>query len=143
MNRRDLIKISAGAAAIAARGQSKHKFFTPDEFAAVDELTELIIPADEKSGGARAARVADYIDFRLSEAFEQSSRDEWRTGLAQFLKAPDRLALLTKLSNANDPFFATLKHQTISAYYSSKIGIEDQDYKGNTYQQGDYSGELP
>lgn len=43
-------------------------FFTKQEFALVDELTELIIPADDHSPGARAAQVAGYIDFRLSEA---------------------------------------------------------------------------
>jgi gluconate 2-dehydrogenase subunit 3-like protein len=144
MNRRDLFKISAGAAAVAARGQAAHKFFTPEEFAVVDELTEMIIPADEKSGGAHAAKVAEYIDFRLSEAFEQRARDQWRAGIAPFLKTPDRLALLTKLSDSNDEFFAVLKHETIGAYYTSKIGIHDDlDYKGNTYQQGDYAGELP
>lgn len=143
MNRRDLIKISAGAVAVAAHAQP-HRFFTPEEFAVVDELTEMIIPKDEKSGGARAAKVADYIDARLAEAFEPSERELWRTGLKAFLKSEDRLALLTKLSDAKDPFFAVLKQDTIRAYYTSKIGIhDDQDYKGNTYQQGEYAGELP
>ena len=37
-------------------------FFTPEELALVDELSEMIIPADAHSPGARAARVAAYID---------------------------------------------------------------------------------
>jgi len=144
MNRRDLFKISAiGGAAIAACAAEPHKFFTPEEFAVVDELTEMIIPADEKSGGAKAAQVAAYIDRRLAEAFEQEQRDRWRAGLKPSLATQDRLALLTKLSDARDDFFESLKHETIRGYYSSKIGIADQDYKGNTYQQGDYAGELP
>src|SRR5262249_32603109 len=44
-----------------------HSFFTPAEFEMVDELSELIIPADEHSPGARAAKVAEYIDRRLAE----------------------------------------------------------------------------
>ena len=48
----------------------------------MSELTEIIIPADEKSGGAKAAGVAQYIDQRLAEAFVQSERDEWRKQLA-------------------------------------------------------------
>ena len=144
MNRRDLFKISAiGGAAIAACAAEPHKFFTPEEFAVVDELTEMIIPADEKSGGAKAAQVAAYIDRRLAEAFEQEQRDRWRAGLKPFLATQDRLALLAKLSDARDDFFESLKHETIRGYYSSKIGIADQDYKGNIYQQGDYAGELP
>ncbi len=144
MNRRDLFKISViGGTAIAARAAEPHKFFTPEEFKTVDDLTDMIIPADEKSGGAKTAEVAKYIDQRLAEAFDQSERDLWRNGLKPFLTSPDRLGLLKKLSDANDPFFAALKHDTIRGYYSSRVGIQDQDYKGNTYQQGDYAGELP
>ena len=153
MNRRNLFKISAGAVAVAARGQTAHRFFTPEEYAVVDELTETIIPTDEKSGGARAAKVADYIDSKLAEAFEQAERDRWRAGVKLFLDTPqdERLALLKRLAanetqprDARDDFFIALKNETIRGYYSSKIGIhDDQDYKGNTYQQGDYAGELP
>ena len=153
MNRRDLIKISAGAVAVAANAQSPHRFLTAEEFAALDELAEMIIPADDKSGGARAAKAAEYIDKRLAETFEQSTRDQWRAGLAVFIKTPaaERLALLTSLAakeyqavSADEKFFVELKHETIGAYYTSKIGIhDDQDYKGNTYQQGDYAGEPP
>ena len=151
MKRRDLIKISAAAMAVAARAQAPHRFFTPEEFAIVDDLAEMIIPADQKSGGARAAKVAEYIDFRLAEAFDQETRDRWRAGIAVFAKAPDRQALLTKLApneqhptTSEEEFFVTLKRETIRGYYTSKIGIhDDQDYKGNTLQQGDYAGELP
>src|SRR5574342_1068253 len=45
-------------------------FLTPDERALLDELTELIIPADDHSPGARAAGVAAYIDGRLAESLE-------------------------------------------------------------------------
>ena len=145
MKRRDLFKISAGAVAVAAHAQP-HRFFTPEEYAAVDELTEMIIPADEKSGGAHAAKVVDCIDQRLAEAFEQEERDHWRAGLNPFLaiSSAERLARLTQLDDSKDAFFAALKHETIRGYYTSKIGIhDDQDYQGNTYQQGTYAGELP
>ncbi|HVN03139.1 MAG TPA: gluconate 2-dehydrogenase subunit 3 family protein, partial [Bryobacteraceae bacterium] len=84
INRRDLIKIGAGAAlaapaAFAVTGEPK--FFTPAEFALLDELTEIIIPADDHSPGARAANVTAYIDARTAEAFEAKERDDWRAGL--------------------------------------------------------------
>ena len=41
---------------------SAPKFFTRAQYALVDELTEILIPADEHSGGARAAGVVTYID---------------------------------------------------------------------------------
>ena len=166
IGRRSLIKLTAGAAiASQAYAAGRPKFFTPDELALVDELTELIIPADEKSGGARAAKVAEYIDATVAEAFEQHERDSWRAGLARvnalsrelhenaFLKCSpaQRTAVLSRMAaNESNPkapeelFFRDLKAFTIRGYYTSKIGIhDDMGYLGNTYQQGDYAGELP
>src|ERR1700722_19748758 len=50
-DRRDLFKLGLGAT--LAHGAGKHRFFTDEEFAMVEELTEIIIPTDEKSGGAK------------------------------------------------------------------------------------------
>jgi sugar phosphate isomerase/epimerase len=145
-DRRDLFKLGLGAT--LARGAGKHRFFTDEEFSLVYELTEIIIPADEKSGGAKAAGVAEYIDQRLAEAFEQSERDEWRKQLALVPKsfltsgASQRSAFVRSIEKK--PFFATLKKATVRGYYTSSIGIhDDMDYLGNTLQQGDYAGFLP
>ncbi len=152
MHRRDLIKLSAGAA-LVAKAASPHRFFTEAEYEVVDQLTEMIIPADEKSGGAKAARVANYIDARLAEAFLPEDREQWRAGLKPFVDAAadQRSALLVRIAaNEKNPktqeehFFGVLKDATIHGYYTSKIGIHDDlDYKGNVYQSGDYAGELP
>ena len=41
-------------------------------------------------------------------------------------------------------FYRQLKGATVRAYYTSSIGIhDDQHYKGNVYQQGDYAGFDP
>jgi hypothetical protein len=164
--RRDLIKITAGAALVSqSRAAGAHRFFTADEYALVDELTELIIPADDRSGGAHAARVAEFIDAALAEAFEQSARDTWRKGLlrvnalaremhgSDFLNctASDRVDVLTRMANnetapqaPEELFFRELKTLTVRGYYTSKIGIhDDMGYLGNTLQQGEYAGELP
>ncbi len=167
LSRRELIKLGAGAAlavtltgldakAGAQTAQEKAPlFFTKDEFALVDELTELIIPTDEHSPGARAAQVASYIDFRLSESFEEQPRTLWRDGLkliellsqemsgSPFLQASaeQRTAVLTRISqNELNPvrpeeiFFKELKSRAARAYYTSKIGIDtEMEYKGNSY----------
>jgi sugar phosphate isomerase/epimerase len=153
-DRRDLIKLSLGAA--LGRGAGKHKFFTDEEYALVDELTDIIIPTDEKSGGARAAKVAEYIDQVLAEAFDSEKRHEWRIQLSlidpksskmhgcAFLKGDNTQRIAVVASMEKEPFFATLKAETVRGYYSSKIGIhDDMDYKGNTFQQGEYAGFLP
>jgi hypothetical protein len=164
LTRREAIKLGAAAtvAASLALGQSLEAqpaaaaaFFTPDELALVDELSELIIPADDHSPGARGAKVATYIDSRLAEAWDPKDKQTWRDGLKlveelsrqssgkPFLQAsPDeRRAILTRMSqNEHTPqkpeelFFVELKARVVHAYYTSEIGIKQEvEYKGNTY----------
>ena len=138
------------------------KLFTSAELALLDELSELIIPTDEHSPGARVAGVAPYIDFRLSESLEPEEQTTWRSGLAAveglakemngkpFLQgsAEQRVAVLARMAAAektpqtpSERFFQTLKGWTIRAYYTSKVGIHaDQQYKGNVIQPGEYAG---
>jgi hypothetical protein len=160
INRRELIKIGAGVvlggaagpAALAVDGEAP-KFFTPAEFALLDELTEMIIPTDDHSPGARAAKVAAYLDARVAEAFDPKEKEDWRAGLilvnelsqkinkhAFMESSPDeRVAVLTQMAKnemkpktIEEEFFVTLKHATARAYYTSKIGIhQEMEYKGN------------
>jgi hypothetical protein len=138
------------------------KFLTAGELALLDELTELIIPADDHSPGARAAGVAAYVDGRLAESLEPDWQARWRSGLQAvdglsrelhgkpFLEAApeQRVAVLTRMAaGESDPktspehFFRELKGWTARAYYTSKIGIHlDQEYKGNVYQRGEFAG---
>jgi hypothetical protein len=150
------------ARAAEAAGAAAPRFLTAPEFALLDQLTELIIPADAHSPGARAAGVAAYIDLRLSESLEPEWQASWRSGLQavealsrelharSFLDAtPDqRIAVLTRMAAGErdpktpaDHFFQELKRWTVRGYYTSKIGIHvDQQYKGNVYQRGEYAG---
>jgi hypothetical protein len=175
-SRREVLKITAGAAlavpllqtgAAAAPAAAAPRFFTRDELALLDELSEMIIPADAHSGGARAAKVAPFIDGRFADAVlppELEARKRWKDGLARvdalaremhggsFLAGTpeQRVAVLTRMSaNEGSPkapeelFFRELKGRTIHGYYTSKIGIhEEMEYKGNTLQAS-YAGEVP
>ncbi len=168
LSRREMLQATAAALALPlvklpiAGGQAPKKFFTAAEFAVVDELSDMIIPTDEKSGGARAAGVATYLDARLAESFEPEPQDQFRTGLKAvedlshelngkaFMESTreQRLAVLTRMAaGESDPktpaekFFREIKGATVQAYYTSKVGIhDDQGYKGNVYQTGDYAG---
>jgi hypothetical protein len=166
LSRRDVLKVGAAATVAAslgvadALGQSPapdvtHRFFTPDEFAMVDELCEMIVPTDAHSPGARAAKVASFIDGQLAEAWDETDRVTWRHGLElvngsardahgkPFMQASpaERLAILTRFAaNERNPqtpqeqFFVELKAKVIQAYYTSEIGIkQDIGYKGNVY----------
>src|SRR5216684_818269 len=144
-----------------AEPKSAARFFTPARHALVDELSETIIPADSHSGGAKAAKVADYIDQVLRESPDDNQKALWREGLRlvdlmsrhysgkSFVDASseERIAVLTLLSDHEQMtdlpevrFFIELKRLTVRGYYTSKIGIHDElEYKGNRILQ-DYVG---
>ena len=134
------------------------KALTAEQYATVEALTEAIIPADERSPGAKQARVADYIDLLLSEA-DEARRAQWTEGLAAldadattrfgkpFLKL-DAAQVETVLTDASknekapalsknersalELFFVTAKQATVHGYYTSEIGIHQElRYKGN------------
>jgi len=133
------------------------RFFTPAQHALIEELAETIIPADSHSGGAKAAKVADYIEVTVRESTDETKQALWREGLRlidsmsrhyngkSFVEAApeERVAVLTVLSD-NDRmvdlpevrFFHELKGMTVFGYYTSKIGIHDDlEYKGNRILQ--------
>jgi hypothetical protein len=144
---------------VFARIQETHaapqpKVLTVSQFRTLEALVEMIIPADDRSPGAREARVADYIDLLLSE-LEPEGALRWIGGLAAldaestarftmpFVSlAPARAdAILREISrNEREPrtpleeFFVMTKQATVRGYYSSEIGVHQElRYKGNTF----------
>src|SRR4029453_2996581 len=57
------------------------RVLTPPQYVTVERLVEAIIPTDERSPGAKDARVADYMDLLLAEA-DEGLRKEGLAGLA-------------------------------------------------------------
>jgi hypothetical protein len=112
-----------------------------------------VIPADSHSGGAKVAKVADYIEQFLRESIDDNEKSIWREGLPlidmmsqhyngkSFVdsSSEQRIAVLTVLSDNERMtdlpevrFFRELKRLTVHGYYTSKIGIHDElEYKGN------------
>jgi hypothetical protein len=130
----------------------KLAFLSSAQYATIDAVAEAIIPEDDHSPGARAARVADYIDLLLSES-DETTRKSWLNGLALLdgeshkrfnrkvseLPPAQMTQLLTAISqNETEPktpldqFFIATKEATIRGYYTSEIGIQRElEYKGN------------
>jgi hypothetical protein len=100
VSRRDALKtIGAGAGAMVAlpwlseeglaafaeiqtsRAAPVLKVLSAAQYATTEALVEAIIPADDRSPGAKEARVADYLDLLLSEA-QPPLRQQWLEGLA-------------------------------------------------------------
>jgi hypothetical protein len=144
-----------GAAQAQAAGQAAAlKFFTPEELALVTTISDMIIPTDAHSPGAKAAGVPAFIDLMVSES-SQETKTLWRDGLAavermsreKFSAGFDaateeqRTKLLTDISKderkpntVEERFWVAIKNLTIDGYYTSEIGIhQDLQYKGNSF----------
>jgi hypothetical protein len=137
-----------------ANAAPQPKVLTPALFQTLEALVELIIPADDRSPGAKQARVADYIDLLLSES-EPEQRLRWIGGVAALdaeasarfktpfvkLTAAQSDAILHDISrhelapqSALEEFFVMAKQATIRGYYTSEIGIHQElRYKGNKF----------
>ena len=133
--------------------KSGARFFTPAQHTLIEELSETIIPADSHSGGAKAAKVADFIEQTVQESVDDQQKALWREGLRlmesmsehyngkSFVasSAEEKIAVLKVLSDnaqltelTEVQFFHELKRLTVRGYYTSKIGIHDElEYKGN------------
>ncbi len=169
LNRRDVFKLFTAAAlagplALAAPEPGAPIFFTKEEFATLDALTNLMVPTDDHSPGAREAGVPQYIDRMVAEAYLPEDKNSWRKGLASVnqlsqsmfnklflrLNEDQQIQLLKKISdNEKDPktepekFFTQLKQTTAFAYYSSEIGIHKEiEYKGNVVLE-QFVGYMP
>ena len=129
------------------------KFFSPEDFAALQSFTEILIPSDE-TPGAKEAYCADFIDFVLhsdeADNFAADTRHHWRSAMAALkaagfhaADAKGRAEIVETISRperdhaAQHPAYfayALIKRENTFAFYTARAGmIEDLDYKGNSY----------
>lgn len=139
----------------APAGNYTPKFFSALQYATLTALCDAIIPKDEKSGGAVEAGAPEFIDLLTSEnpkyQLKLGGGLFWLDGFCTdhygkvFLEcAPEQkkevLDLIAFRKNAKQDaslsqgvaFFAFLRNLTCDGYYTSKIGIADLGYIGNT-----------
>jgi gluconate 2-dehydrogenase gamma chain len=157
----DTVEIPGGRTKVEAIHDAKlmkEKFFTPAELATLAVLSDIIIPADEKSGSASQSGVPQFIEFMVKDQpywqtpfrgglvwLDQESRKRFGkvfTALtkAQQLKIVDDIAYpeLAKPEMSHGvAFFNTMRNFTATGFFSSEIGIKDIGYKGNTPNQWD------
>jgi hypothetical protein len=143
------------ARAAALSGGADPKFFTAHEWDTVRVLVDIIIPKDERSGGATDAGVPEYIDFLMTDGADYQ-RFAMRGGLAwldiqarrRFKKAfkdcveQERATVLDAIAwpakaapdmSQGVAFFNSFRDLTASGFFSSKVGVEDLRYQGNTF----------
>lgn len=141
------------------------KFFDPHQWQTLRKLCALIIPPDEKSGGAIEANAPEFIDLLTSENPEFQTQLvgglRWLDAYCRnhyhepFLNCPPAqqkatLDLLAYRKNSTPQisqgisFFSLLRNLTADGFYTSKVGIEDIGYVGNS-AWGEFPGcpDLP
>ncbi|MFT4152964.1 gluconate 2-dehydrogenase subunit 3 family protein [Parafilimonas sp.] len=132
------------------------KFFTPDEFATITVLADIIIPKDEVSGSASDAKVADFIEFIVKD--EPNLQTPMRGGLRwldmhclnayqkafkdcssqQQIEVVDQIAYPEKAKpemSYGVSFFNLMRNLTATGFYSTQIGWADIGYVGNRPNQ--------
>jgi hypothetical protein len=125
-------------------------FFSVTEYALVERLTDLIIPADD-TPGARDAGVAEFVDLMVSrdpelqrdfEAglrwLDTRSQETW--GQAFVMLNPDQqttllesLAYRKKFRAGDQPgrkFLDLVREYTVMGFYTSEIGLKELDFPG-------------
>jgi hypothetical protein len=141
-------------AATPAQATSKRKILDEHEWKTVCILSDLIIPADDRTGSATQAGVPEFIDEWLelrrgdllaeirggltwldmesNRLFNRAFADCSETQQKQIL---DRIAYPAKAAprDANAvAFFSHLRDLVVSGFFSSKMGVKDLPYLGNT-----------
>lgn len=137
-------------------GSYRPRFFTDHEHATVRLLVDIILPRDERSGSATDAGVPEFMDFMMDDQPERQAA--MRGGLAwldlecrdrfdaSFLEISDEerkqilddIAWPASAANRADltqgvAFFNAFRDLTATGFFTSKMGMEDLDYRGNVF----------
>lgn len=150
----DVERAARAVAQLRRRGQAyQPRFFTAHEYQTVRALVDLIIPKDDRSGSATDAGVPEFMDFIVGD--QTSRQTAMRGGLAwldtecreRFGKAfvdgddAQRRAVLDDIAwpararpemSHGVAFFNSFRDLTATGFWSSKMGVEDLGYLGNT-----------
>jgi gluconate 2-dehydrogenase gamma chain len=136
----------------------KETFFTERERKMVETLCEIIIPADDKSGGANDAGVPEFIEFMMKDY--EPFRLQMRGGLmwlknechrrfgkeflmcveSEQMQVIDDIAWPDKASpemSQGVKFFNLMRNLTATGFFTSKMGIDDLGYAGNRPNEWD------
>jgi hypothetical protein len=128
-------------------------FFDAHEMATITVLVDIIIPKDERSGSASEAKVPEFIAFIVKD--EPAHQLPLRGGLkwldvkclnrygnefksctpaqqTEMITAIAYPSIATPEMQPGLAFFNKLRDLTATGFFTSKMGIEDLGYKGNT-----------
>lgn len=140
--------------ALAHDGPYEPKEFTAHEWDTVRILVDLIIPKDGRSGSATDAGVPEFMDFMLGDdprlavpirgglAWLDHECDDRHGKTFVACSEGERAAVLDDIAwprkakpqhAAGVAFFNRFRDLTASGFFSSRIGVQDLRYIGNTF----------
>ncbi|GAB3246072.1 gluconate 2-dehydrogenase subunit 3 family protein [Larkinella harenae] len=136
---------------------STERFFTPAELQTVTLLSDIIVPTDAKSGSASQAGVPAFIEFmmrdqprnqtpmrgglrwldrkcvsRYGNPFAKCARDQ-QIDMVEQIAYPGKKVSPDMTQGV--AFFTMMRNLVLGGFYTSKMGIEDLGYVGNTPNQ--------
>lgn len=141
----------------ATQAPYQPKFFTAEEWETVRVLADIIIPRDERSGSATEAGVPEFMDYILSESstqqtpirgglawLDRESRERWSRPF-RALAEGERTVILDAIAwpararpemSHGVQFFNRFRDMVAAGFWSSKMGVTDLQYQGNTFVTG-------
>ena len=119
------------------------QFFSEEESGVLDQLMEMIIPADDHSPGAHEAKTNLFADLMVATS-DNAIKKQWHDGILLIREAAKGSSLDEALHRASaneenpttdlERFFVLLKQMTVNGYYTSQTGIhKEMEYIGNAY----------
>jgi hypothetical protein len=119
------------------------QFFSEADSSLLDQLMEMIIPADDHSPGAHEAQTNLFADLMVATS-DKVVQKQWQDGIRLIRERAAESSLAEALESAAvneenpatdlDRFFVLLKQMTVNGYYTSATGIHgEMEYIGNTY----------
>tara|TARA_R110000868_G_scaffold101854_3_gene280496 strand:- start:15 stop:734 length:720 start_codon:yes stop_codon:yes gene_type:complete len=131
------------------------QFFNGHELGTIAVLSDLILPSNDKFGSATEVGVPNFIEFMAKDIpgiqttlrgglmwldhqsntqfgteFKSASEDRQKQ-LLDSIAYPDISVPENELP-MEIKFFSLMRNLTLTGYYTSKIGLQDLGYKGNT-----------
>lgn len=155
MQRREAIKQTAAMIGMSILGadifltgcsipEKRQGLFSKDDIALMDEIGETILPDSDRSPGAKAAHIGEFMKSYINDCYGENDQEIFIAGLEQiqedsrksyhqdFLnisnkKRFDLLSEYDEQSRASNNlkkihFFTMMKQVTILGYFSSEVG---------------------
>lgn len=151
MNRRESIQagaslffagfIGGNAFLTSAKSTESKIVLSKEQKNILEEIAEIILPTTPKSPGAKAARIAAFMQTIVSDCYTVEEQKVFMAGLNQIPKDYARYSaqqkwdfvlnldkIASRLNDPKDPphFFTMIKQLTTWGYFTSEVGLTQE-----------------